>query len=325
MKRLIVVTGALGFIGNRVIQKVGKEEEILGIDIKRGTSSGNVNYVSVDLTNPDNFSPLYGLEKPDSIVHCAAIISPVKCQENPYLAFQTNIMGTLNTLEYARKKDVTKFVYVSTGGIYKNSDPKDIVTEDWPIDAKGIYSISKVAAESTVKDFSQNYGIDAVAIRITAPYGPGMYNLSEKAQIPDALHRHTLIFALKCIRNENIVMPFGGDHTVNYTYVDDIVQGIELSLRTKLKGFEPFNIAGGKNYKIQELGEVTEKLCPNIKVNIGGGDLISSEEKKDPMLSRLSIKQGLFDNSKAKRLLGYAPKYSLEDGMGNLIRDLKSQ
>lgn len=322
---MIVVTGALGFVGGRFIEMMRESNSIIGVDRKAGESGKNVTYISMDLTDENAFDKLDNADDIESIVHCAAIISPKKCQEDPRLAYRTNILGTLNMLEYARRKDIKKFVYISSGGVYMNSDSLNIVTEDWPIIPRGIYAISKVAAENTVKDFSKNYGIDSAAFRITAPYGPGMYNITKDTEIPDALHRHALIFALKCARNEDIIMPTGGDHTVNYTYVDDIIHGIQLALKTRIGGFEAFNLAGGKNYKISELGQAVKKICTGIRVEIGPGDLLHSKVTNDPMNSLLPIKQGLFDVSKASKLLGYKPAFSSEDGMRNLISSFREQ
>ncbi|MEM3488139.1 MAG: NAD(P)-dependent oxidoreductase [Candidatus Micrarchaeaceae archaeon] len=321
---MMLVTGSKGFIGNRFVQMTRDLEKIISTDILPANVNDGTIYYSLDLSNSKSYGIFDRLEELETIVHCAAIKSPEECQKYPTRAFNTNIIGTLNLLELARRKDVKKFIYVSTGGIYKNSKPDDIVTEEWPIDPRGLYAVSKVAAEFTVRDFSLNYGIDAAAVRITAPYGPGMFKITSDSKIPDALNRHTLIFALKCVRQENIIMPFGGDHTINYTFVDDIVSAMQLMTKVKLGGFEAFNVTGGKNYKIADVGNVVQEICPNIKVKIGNGNLLSSKEK-DPMLSRLDIIQGLFDSSKASKMLGYKPKFTLKEGMERLILDLRSQ
>lgn len=317
---MLMVTGVKGFVGGRLVQVYGNKENVIGIDLHPSKASEALSrYLAIDLSRKNAVDELNMLDQADAIVHTAAIISPLKCQTEPVAAYTTNIIGTLNMLEYARLKDVKKFVYISTGGIYKNSDSTDLVTEDWPVVPRGIYSISKVSAENTVKDFSKNYGIDAAALRITAPYGPRMYDPRIQKSIPDSLHRHTLLFALSCVRGEDIIMKAGGDHTVNYTYIDDIVNGIILALKTKIGGFEIFNLAGGKNYRIADLGEAVKRICPRIKIEIGGGDLLNAPEGNDSMNSLLPIKQGLFDVSKAERILGFKPKFGLGDGMRNLI------
>jgi nucleoside-diphosphate-sugar epimerase len=321
----MLVTGSKGFIGNRFVEMTKDSTNIVSTDMLPRNGSEKTTYLSADLSSPNTYDVFRNkIEDLDTIVHCAAIKSPEECWKDPLRAYEVNIIGTLNLLKYARRKDIKKFIYVSTGGIYKNSGPDETVTEEWPIEPKGIYAISKVAAENTVREFSINYGIDAAAIRITAPYGPGMFKITPNAKIPDALHRHTLIFALKCVRKENIIMPFGGEHTVNYTYVDDIVSVMQLASKTKLGGFEAFNATDGKNYRISEVADSVRAICPEIEVKVGNGNLLKSKEE-DPMLSALGIIQGLFNISKASRLLGYSPKFTIREGMKNLISDLRGQ
>ncbi len=320
---LIIVTGIAGFIGGRFAQLAAKEEKILGLDISDFANESGILYRKVDLRNPESIYSIASENDVTSIVHCAAMISPEKCLLEPRLAYETNIIGTLNMLDFARKRDIKKFIYISTGGVYRNSDPEDIVTEDWPVEPSDIYDISKVASENTVSYYAKDYGLDAAAIRITAPYGPGMYRPSRNAEIPDGLNRHVLIFALKCARREDIYMPYGGDHTVNYTYVDDIAHGISLAIKAKLGGFEALNLTGGKNYKISDVGKAILEVCPDLRVQIGSGDLLHSSEEADPTLKPLSIQQGRFDISKAGKLIGYVPRFSLVEGLRELVSSVR--
>ena len=320
---MILVTGVSGFIGGRFAQLTLKDEEIIGIDLNEFYNYKGISCKSIDIRSPESIESIekeYGIT---SIVHCAAIISPSRCQSEPRLAYETNIVGTLNMLDFARRRDIRKFIYISSAGIYKNSEPEDIVTEDWPVAPTDIYNISKVASESTVSYFTSTYGFDAIALRITAPYGPDMYNGYSDLVVTDSLNRHTLIFADKCSKSQDIIMPFGGDHTINYTYVDDIASAIRQAIKAKLTRFEVFNITSGKNYKISDLGKAIKEICPEIEVRIGPGNLLQSNEEREPMLTRLSIQKGVFDISKANKLIGYSPKFELLDGMKGLISDIR--
>ncbi len=319
---MILVTGSNGFIGGNVVRRLGKEESIAAVDIKPGPEGQNVRSISCDLTSSDAVKDLTSLEF-DKMVHSAAIISPKLCQEQPKLAYMTNLIGTLNMLEAARKKDVKRFVYISTGGIYRNSGPEDTISEDWPAEPRGFYSISKLTAEKTISEFSKDYGLNAVALRITAPYGRGMIKPGSSIGIPDALHRHTLLFAVRALNNEDIVMPYGGDHTVNYTYVEDIVDGVVCALEAATKGFEPFNLTSGKLFTIRELAEAFGRVNGSISVDIGPGDLTAVDRTGNPLLAPLAIKQGRFDISKAGKMLGYNPSHSIDEGAEDLVRFLR--
>ncbi len=319
--KLILVTGSSGFVAGSFIDKFSNSESILGVDLRKRENLSKE--IICDLTLENSLEVLPKDGEISAILHSAAIISPKECELRPYLAMRTNLLGTLNMLEFARKNDVARFVYISSGGVYQNSKPSDDVTEEWPLNLNGIYSISKISSEDLVRYYSKQYSIDCISLRITAPYGPHMVP-KQDIHIPDALNRHTLIFALKCINNENIFMPVGGDHTINYTYIEDITQGIYKSIHSKIKGYECFNITSGFNYTIRELGEAIKSLCPQIDVKIGPGNLLNSYDTKDPLNSKLHIQQGKFNISKAKKLLGYEPQYNLKRGMQDLIKYLKA-
>ncbi|MEM0158980.1 MAG: NAD(P)-dependent oxidoreductase [Thermoplasmataceae archaeon] len=319
----ILVTGSSGFIGGSICRYLGPRE-IIGLDLVRGENRLHREVIS-DIASEkfiDNFKPEGSI---DAVVHTVAYISSAFCQQNPLAAFRVNFGGTLNMLEIARKLDIKRFIYISSGGVYGTSGPNETITESRAPAPDGIYSTTKVSSELAIMEYCKSYSINGIALRITAPYGPGMNGSKYPFNIPDSLHRHTLLFAIRCVHSQDIDMPVGGDHTVNYTYVDDIAEAARLSLTSSVGGFEVFNIAGGKNYTIRELGEAVASLCPSISVSIGPGDLLKGLDPSDPMLSRLHIKQGLFDISKARRMLGFVPKYDLREGMKRLIEYVKLQ
>src|SRR5579875_479552 len=320
---MILVTGSSGFIGHAIAERL-ENQDITGIDLLH-SESPRYREIIGDITDRNFLGKLEPLSDLRAIVHTVALISSAYCQQNPYDAFRVNLTGTLNMLELARRYDVPKFVYISSGGIYGTTDPDAVIDEKRLPDPRGIYSTTKVCSELAVKEYCESYSLNAASLRITAPYSPRMNGSRYPFQIPDSLHRHTLIFAIKCALSQDIIMPVGGDHTVNYTYVGDIAEGVALSMKASFRGFEAFNIAGGKNYSISELGQAVKELCPKIKVSIGPGDLTKGYDENDPMLSKLHIRQGLFDTSKASRMLGFRPSYSLKSGMKELISYIRSQ
>jgi UDP-glucose 4-epimerase len=320
---MILITGSSGFIGGAIAEKL-QNKGFIGLDLNPSRSF-KYQEIKADIADRTSFEKLMPFGKIDSIVHTVSLISSAYCQSHPDEAFRVNVMGTLNLLEFARKHDISRFVYISSGGIYGTTDPDAIVDEKQPPNPKGIYSTTKVSSELAVKEYCESYSINAASLRITAPYGPRMNGSNYPFQIPDSLHRHTLIFAIKCALSQEIIMPVGGEHTINYTYMGDIANAVVLYLESSLTGFEVFNIAGGKNYKISELGEAVKEICPELKVSIGSGDLTKGYDENDPMLSKLHIKQGLFDISKAGRMLGFKPEYSLKDGIMELISYIHSQ
>ena len=315
-----MVTGSSGFVGNRTMERLNPSK-VLGLDLNPSGLHMH-NSLKIDIANFAQIDSITVEEPIAAIIHTASIISSQLCQTNPFRALQVNYTGTLNLLEFARKNDIERFIYLSSGGIYGSSNSDEIIRETYELKPTGIYAISKIQSEWAIAEYSKLYSIKGIALRITAPYGPGMNGSVEPYLLGDAINRHTLIFGVKCVKGENINMPYGGDHTINYTYIDDIIDAIILSINAKIDNFEAFNITSGVNYSISELGQIVNEICPNIKINIGSGDLLNGDSK-DIILSPIRIKQGIFDITKAKNKLGFMPSYSLKSGMEFLIDYLK--
>jgi UDP-glucose 4-epimerase len=220
-------------------------------------------------------------------------------------------------LEVARHKDVGKFVYVSSAGVYSPvQDPDVTIDENYPVGPKGMYSVTKYTSELLVKEFAEDYGVPAHSVRITAPYGPGMRD-------KEGLAAHTLLLAERIVRGTPINMPYGGDHTVNYTFVKDVAKGIHLATKSNIRNYEVFNVAGGKNYKISELAEACRQISPSSDITVGGGTLVNSKST-DELLKPLPQVQARWDIAKAKKKLNYEPSYDLKRGMTELIAHLRN-
>jgi|ECHnycMinimDraft_1075156.scaffolds.fasta_scaffold00329_9 nucleoside-diphosphate-sugar epimerase len=309
----VVLTGSEGFIGRHLATEIELEHQLIKVDIKEN-KEGKENHVIMDVTD---YSQVKVLEevKPEAIIHAAAIAKVSKCQEEPRRCYEINVNSTLNLLELSRKVDLNRFIYISSGGVYSpKQGEKDVINEDFPIEPKGVYALTKHSSELLIKEYSNSYGLKAIIMRITAPYGPGMWDR-------EAISRHALLFAEKVVKEEDIVMSYGGDHTINYTYVKDIAYAVTLALISRVKGFEIFNISGGRNYRISELGEVCKDINPKLNVSIGKGYLLNSYSEEE-LLKPINVVQGLWDIRKAKELLHYEPRYTLKRGMKELVESL---
>lgn len=239
-------------------------------------------------------------QKPEIIIHLAAI--PVATISDQYSeeATQINLLGTATVLETIRAVDfVKRFVYASSSFTYGNfiHDPAD---ENHPTDPVDIYGATKLAGEILTRGFGKRFGIEYVIVRPSAVYGP-----------TDANRRVTQIFVEKALEGESLILENGGKDKVDFTYVTDAAQGFALAALHPQAKNETFNITRGEGRSAEDLAGVLKSLIPGTKT------IIEPSEKIRP-------KRGTLDISKAKKILGYEPRYSLEEGMKKYIEFIKS-
>lgn len=308
---MILLTGSEGFIG-REVRKFFDSDDLLRIDITKKDDKDVLNFFDIDITLEEDLAKISSYSI-DTIIHNAAIPDINFCAKHPNLCYRTNFVGTLNLLEFARKSSVKNFVYVSSGAVYTPfQNSKDVITEDAPANPRGFYSYTKYLSEQAVKNYSEEFGISATSLRVTAPYGP-------EITLRDTPAIHTLIFGELITEKKPILMKYGGDHTVNYTFVEDTAEIISLAAGKRLAKYEVFNAAEGNLYTIRKLGEVCKELSPKSTVEIGKGTLVDSKSSEE-ILKPLRFLQGLRDISKAKNLLNFTPKFDLMRGMKVMIR-----
>jgi nucleoside-diphosphate-sugar epimerase len=322
---MILVTGSNGLVGRSAVNALkATEEEILGVDIHGYNTNSKPNFIYTDISIKEKVLELRKEIKPDSkIVHTAGIISDVECLKNPDRAIDVNVKGTLNLLELARLSDVNRFIYISSGGVYGAQNPNIVVTEESPTNPMSIYAMTKLSSEILVREYCKMHSITGLILRITSPYGAEMIDEDGNILMTDAASRHIPYFVRSCMIGKPIIMKHGGDHKINYTYVKDIAEAIFLSVFARISNVQILNISGGKNYSIKDIGNILSRIFPRVKIDIGNGDLTNSTEYDDKYMRRIGTNQGLFKIEKAKKLIGYDPKYSLEMGVNEMVNELK--
>ncbi len=305
----ILITGGAGFIGSNLVNTLFRNNP--GIKI---TCIDNFDpFYSADLkqlnirefkSNPD-FHFLYDdlaaitagelgdlIEAPvDIIVHMAAKAGVRPSIQNPLAYQQTNVIGTQHLLEFAKEKKVKQFIFASSSSVYGINDhfPWKENEQLMPISP---YAMTKLAGEMLGHVYSKLYGIRFIALRFFTVFGP--------AQRPDlAIHK----FIKAILKNEPITLFGDGSTCRDYTYVDDIVQGIIAAMHYDKTGFEIINL--GNHYAVSlkelvaDLEEVTGKKATIEQLPEQPGDLSKT----------------FADITKAKQLLGYDPQTKLKDGL----------
>jgi nucleoside-diphosphate-sugar epimerase len=308
-----LVTGAAGFIGARVAALLLEQgHQVVGIDslnnaydvrlkqwrlqqlqarpgfaFSRGDLSDRV--VIETLWNKHDGNAL------DAVINLAARAGVRQSTENPYVYFETNVSGTLNLLELARRGGVKKFVLASTSSLYGAENPRPF-TEDANTDKPlSPYAASKKAAEAMCYTWHFLYGIDTTVLRYFTVYGP--------AGRPDmSMFR----FVQRISEGKPIVLYGDGSQERDFTYVDDIARGTAAAIQPL--GCETINLGGDRPVKIRDIIAMVEELT--------GRKAVIEQQPAHPA----DVPATWADISKARKLLHWEPQTKLEDGVSQLVR-----
>ena len=303
----ILITGGAGFIGSHLCDKYTKEgDTVLCLDNFMNGNLINIrhllNYRNFKLINGDirDFDLLEKIMRDvDAVFHLAAQIHVDRSIIEPKLTYEINVLGTQNILEVARMYDVEKVIHASTSEVYGSAQyaPMD---EKHPLNAPHPYGASKIAADRMCYAYIETYGMNICIMRPFNLYGPRQKDSGYGGAIS--------LFTKRVLSNMPPIIYGDGEQTRDYTYIDDIVDAYDFILNNKPIR-EPINFGTGKEIKIIDLANEIIASCgktENIKpVHV---------EPRPGEVQRL-----VADISKAKEILGWAPKYTIEDGLKKFI------
>jgi len=305
----ILVTGGAGFIGSHIVRKLLVEgHSVTALDnfsdfydpaIKRANVAAfqnDANVIEGDICDAAQVQRVVTEGKFDTIIHVAARAGVRPSVENPTAYIDTNITGTYNLLEAARVGNVKQFLFASSSSVYGLAR-KVPFSEDTPLpQTLSPYAATKLAGEHLCGNFSHLYGLRVVCMRFFTVYGP--------AQRPDlAIHKFT-----KRIDNGETIQQFGdGTTRRDYTYVDDIVQGVLGALSYRRSPFEIFNLGESQTTTLSD-------LIGAIELTLGKKAQIEylPEQQGDMPLTCADI-------DKARALLGYNPRVKIAEGIPKFV------
>lgn len=305
----ILVTGGAGFIGSHVVTRaVELGHTVCALDnfdsfYDRETKEENVAAFAgqaelheCDIRDREKMAHLIKGGQFDAIIHIAARAGVRPSVEDPRAYIETNIHGTHNLLEAARDGGVGHFIFASSSSVYGLAR-KVPFSEDLPLpQTLSPYAATKLAGEHLCGNYSHLYGMQVACLRFFTVYGP--------AQRPDlAIHK----FTRRIYHGEPIEQFGDGTTRRDYTYIDDIVQGVMGSLKYTRTPFEIFNLGESETTTLAE-------LISSIESALG----------KKAEIQRLPEQQGdmpltCADISKARALLGYNPKVPISIGIPRFV------
>jgi UDP-glucose 4-epimerase len=300
----VLVTGGAGFVGYHLCNKLQNlTDDLMIYDNLSSGKIENVNDVSkAKFVKGDilDLKGLFDLPKQDLIYHLAAQVVVPYSMENPMIDFETNAKGTLSVLEKARKDDA-KLVFASSAAVYGNPTQMP-TTEEYGFHPVSCYGLSKVVGEEYCQMYSEQYGLDVVITRFANVYG---------------LRCHGVIhdFLDKLAKNPNKLEIIGtGLQSRDLVHISDVVDLLITVGSLQSVNGETYNVGLGKTTKIIDLAKMMLTI-----LGLQDRTLITTTG----VSWHGDIQTIWFDNSKAKKELGWNPKVTLEDSIKEVIADRK--
>ena len=250
----VLVTGAGGFFGRALVRAFARGgDQVVAADIlppedfapRSGAPRGSVEYVVLDVADPAAWST--DVTGPvDGIVHAAALTPSIQeAREDPSKLVNVNLIGTLNALEFARKENVGKFLFISSAGVY-NQFEEEVLTEEDADGGFSLYGSAKLAAEIMLYRYADMFGFDAGAIRPTSMYGPAEEFRNTRPFITQA--KQLADAAMDGVP----VRVIGLEDRCDWVFVDDVAEGAQRFFSGEM-GSRSFAFSSGNPIPFQDV------------------------------------------------------------------------
>ena len=314
----ILVTGGAGFIGSHLCQRLLSEgDRVICLDNFDSFYDPNIKIQNVeriskkfpdrfelvtgDIRNPEHLKGIFQKNQIDFVVHLAARAGVRPSIANPLLYQDVNVRGTNVLLEACKEHKIKNFIFASSSSVYGENQRVPFTEKDLDIQPISPYGATKRAGELLCYSYHHLYGMNIACLRIFTAYGP--------RQRPEmAIHKFTRLID----QGEKIPIYGDGSSRRDYTYIDDLIEGI-LGVIRYHKGFEIYNLGESQTTSLMELIKLIEGAFGK-KANI---------EMLEPQPGDVSVTYA--DITKAKRMLKYQPKVKIEEGIKRFVEWYKAQ
>jgi len=310
-KYTILITGGAGFIGSNLCEYfLSKGNTVICLD---NFATGHLHNLKACISNP-NFSLIEGdirnfedckkaVTGVDYVLHQAALGSVPRSINDPITTNDVNVSGFLNMLQAATEAKVKRFVYAASSSTYGDSVglPKVEAIIGKPLSP---YAITKYVNELYAEIFSKTYGIETIGLRY--------FNVFGRKQDPNGAYAAVIPkFVMQLMNHESITINGDGNHSRDFTYIDNVIQMNQLAISTdKIDAVNTvYNTAFGDRNTLNHLVDYLKEYLSNYDSKIADVDVIHGPNRAG------DIPHSLASINKAKELLGYNPQYSLQEGL----------
>lgn len=321
-QRKILITGGAGFIGSQLGYRLHSQDcQVILLD---NLMFGHIDNLSIDGQFFGQFvakdirdahlQPLF--DGVDTVFHFAGIAALPVCQSQPGLAYDINVAGTANILEYARRAKVRRVIFSSTSAVYEGGGHQ-LHREDESLSPNLIYAMTKLACEEMCDGFAQNYGMDIIIPRFFNVYGP---HQDFKRKSPP----FTSYLARELTQGRTPILFNKSDAKRDYVHSEDLIALLLKMLDAEEKfAAERFNVGSGVGYSVPQLCEIMQKVsgrtvCPEYKDPESYwnayGDLYEGYSLSRERVKKEVYKDCVADNAKTCRTFGWCPAISVEAG-----------
>jgi len=299
----VLVTGGAGFIGSHLVDAL--VEKGYGVIVVDNLSSGKVSnlnsyalFYEQSVEDEEMMERIFSLHKPEYVFHFAAQASVAVSVREPSRDAKVNILGSLVLLEKSVKYGVKKFIFSSTGGAIYGEEVKVFPTPETEIPKPvSPYGIAKLCVEKYLEFFAREYGLRYTSLRYSNVYGPRQDPYGEAGVVA--------IFVERMLKDEPVLIYGDGEYVRDYVYVKDVVEANLLAMERGDN--EVFNIGTGRGTTVNELFRMLKEL---------------TGYRRDPVYApprKGDVRKSVLDCRKAKEILGWEPKVSLEEGLAMTV------
>ena len=296
----ILITGGLGLIGYELIAKIRDKCEITVVDLRdpKEYDLEEIEYIQENITS--NYLTKISLKGFDGLIHLAAVSRVIYAEQDPFITYKTNISATNKLLtEFFKANPEAWIIYGSSREVY--GEPLSFpVNENSPLIPINVYGETKFCAEMLVKNYSQVFNYSGLIFSFSNVYG----------SLNDYKDRVIPLFISKALKNKTLNL-HGTKKIFDFTFIDDtiqgIIKGINILQKQQIRKIEELNLTTGIGTSLEQLAT---KL---IDFSDSKSSYINAEKRS------YDVNRFIGDYSQAKTLLGYVPKYNIEDGLKSLI------
>jgi UDP-glucuronate 4-epimerase len=312
MTMKVLVTGGAGFIGSHLVDSLLEggnsvvvvdnfdpfyDRKIKEANIKKHLQAESYKLIEANICDRDLILKLFDEFRPEVVVHLAAKAGVRPSIENPLHYVEVNINGTVNVLDAAVQYGVQKFIFASSSSVYGLNKEVPFTECDPILEQASPYGATKASGEALCRSYSNCYNLPIVALRFFTVYGP--------RQRPDlAIHK----FTKKILNNEPLPLFGDGSTSRDYTYIDDIINGIRASIEYCKKGYEVFNLGNDNPTCLLDLVNALEEV-------------LEREARIEWLPEQVGdVPQTWASIVKSRRLLNYSPNISISKGLNYFVK-----